>query len=248
MCAHLTVRLPPVPSPQHHPLILRCPAGASKDRGHRRPTSHYTPSALALRGSLALPPQGEGFRCATPSCRGALPKAEPRCVRPHPPLPCRASPPQGGEISPALPSCPPPTTQDPATDHPTPAHQPYPPAPTNPKSAHPSSASSPAVRQAGNAAGGRSPPLRGRCRHSRQRGVTACDHRKNRGSSAAFPLQKQQTAAQFIPAPAPCPILSPSRHRLHRSALPARRGRCPGGAVETRAAFPGPGMKGLPLA
>ncbi len=50
--------------PATAPLILRCPAGASKDRGHPRSNIASHPSALAHRGSLALPPQGEGFRCA----------------------------------------------------------------------------------------------------------------------------------------------------------------------------------------
>ncbi len=62
---------PPRPAPSapvlfcRHPafrLIRTCPAGASKDRGHRPQSGSQTPPALALRGSLTRPPRGEGCR------------------------------------------------------------------------------------------------------------------------------------------------------------------------------------------
>ena len=209
-------------SGQSPPLRGRCRRSRQRGGGHRRPPSPCASCPPRLWHKLPL--------TLRHFAKGEASK--------HPTIPPSALPgisPSRGEID---------ARHRPARRQPPEARPPT----TRRRPINPSLRRRQSLRQAGNAASGRSPPLRGRCRRSRQRGVTACDHRENRGSPRPFPQQKQRTAAEVFPAPAPGPILSPSRHRLHRFALPARRDRCPGGAVKTRAAFPGPGMKGLPLA
>ncbi len=95
--------------------------------------------------------------------------------------------------------------------------------------AHQSSVSPPILCQAGNAAGGRSPPLRGRCRRSRQRGVTACDHRKKPGKFRPVSPAKSAPSTTFHPRPRAMPDTLPVPPSVTPVSVAGEAGPVPGG-------------------